>query len=153
MINAGERKAVYRSLSTRIIESHHLRNVLLLVIPSLYIILLMVPAVLTGVYQKRAFASADEVVALLDQAIARGGWASPQELAAAGAAALELDSNYKTCQRYIQWSCAVIMVWVLLDLLVSIGVSIVSAESLADRSPRRCTRERLGSDPPRMFTD
>lgn len=116
MINEGQRKPVYRSLSTRVIESHHLRNLMLLVIPSLYILLLMVPAILTGTYQKRSFASADRVVAGLDRAIADGGWSSLQALAECGREALELESNYKTLQRYVRWCCCVVMVWVLLDL-------------------------------------
>lgn len=102
------------------LESAHLRNLILVANPTLYFAVLLAPSILAGKDQKRAYRLAADVVRLLDQAVAEGGWKG-KRLEECGAALGELASTFELLKRHVRMVAGVILFWATLEL--SVGLS------------------------------
>lgn len=113
-LNAND--PVYRSRTSRILESQLVRNVLLFLVPLTYLVVLVIPAVGIGRAQVDMYYEAMDLLVEVDQAIEQG-W-SPAGLSRALKAGKRVTDSNADSNKCFRWSAIVIEVWIVLDMSV-----------------------------------
>lgn len=119
VFKTSRRTPTFPTRFTRIVESAHCRNLLLFVIPSLYNVALVIPAVLAGRYQATAYRATAEVTATLKEVVDGGGKWDLGSFASCTDQLREIITSYVSLKGYARGGCLMILVWASLEFLVS----------------------------------
>lgn len=119
VFKTSRRTPTFPTRFTQIVESGHCRNLLLFVIPSIYIITLVVPTVIAGRYQSRAYRATAEIAATLTVVVDGGGGWDLSGFASCTQQLKEVVNSYASLKGYASGECLIILVWASLELLVS----------------------------------